>query len=70
MAVAKAIDKQTVSPSNYQAAPLNNASSIKKNSSIKQKISEQQTTATAVEATDIFADMLADLADEVLNQHE
>jgi hypothetical protein len=67
---AKAIDKQTVSPSNYQAAPLNNASSIKKNSTIKQKISEQQTTATAVEATDIFADMLADLADEVLNQHE
>ena len=70
IAETKAIDKQTVSPSNYQAAPLNNASSIKKNSPIKQKSSDQQTTATAVEATDIFADMLADLADEVLNQHE
>ena len=58
----KAIDKQTASPSDYQSAPLNN------DSSIKQKSSEQPT--AAVEVTDIFADMLADLADEVLNQHE
>ena len=68
IAETKAIDKQTASPSNYQPAPLNNDSSIKQNSIIKQKVSEQPT--AAVEATDIFADMLADLADEVLNQHE
>ena len=61
IAETKAIDKQTASPSNYQPAPLND------DSSIKQKSSEQPT--AAVEVTDIFADMLADMADEVLNQH-
>ena len=68
IAETKAIDKQTASPSNYQPSPLSNGSTIKQNSTIKQKGSEQPT--AAVEATDIFADMLADLADEVLNQHE
>lgn len=59
---AKAIDKQTVSSSSYQDVPLNN------NSTIKQKSSEQKTAAVA--DTDVFADMLADLASEVLNQQK
>ena len=62
MDTAKAIDSQTASSSNYQAAPLNN------DSTIKQKSSEQKTAAVA--DTDVFADMLADLASEVLNQQE
>lgn len=62
MDTAKAIDNQTVSSSSYQDVPLNN------NSTIKQKSSEQKTAAVA--DTDVFADMLADLASEVLNQQE
>ncbi|HSP85156.1 MAG TPA: hypothetical protein VLN09_05360 [Psychrobacter sp.] len=62
MDTAKAIDNQTVSSSSYQDVPLNN------NSTIKQKSSEQKTAAVA--DTDVFADMLADLANEVLNQQE
>ncbi|KAA0915927.1 hypothetical protein [Psychrobacter sp. ANT_WB68] len=61
---SKAIDNQNASASNYQAAPGNN------DSVIKQKSSEQNVTAATAKDTDIFADMLADLADEVLNQHE
>lgn len=60
----KAIDQQLSSPSDYQAALLSD--------NIEQKSSEQdsrkQKTATTVATnTDIFANMLADLADEVLN---
>jgi hypothetical protein len=62
MDTAKATDNQTVSSSSYQDVPLNN------NSTIKQKSSEQKTAAVA--DTDVFADMLADLASEVLNQQE
>lgn len=62
MDTAKATDNQTVSSSSYQDVPLNN------NSTIKQKSSEQKTAAVA--DTDVFADMLADLANEVLNQQE
>lgn len=62
MDTAKAIDNQTVSSSSYQDVPLNN------NSTVKQKSSEQKTVAVA--DTDVFADMLADLANEVLNQQE
>ncbi|AAZ18980.1 hypothetical protein Psyc_1129 [Psychrobacter arcticus 273-4] len=60
MDAAKAFDNQTASPSNYQAAPLNN------DRTIKQKSGEQKTAAVA--DTDVFADMLADLANEVLDQ--
>ena len=70
MAGAKAIDKQTASPSNYQAASADNRSAMKKNNATKKKNSAQQAPATVAKETDIFASMLADLADEVLNQYE
>jgi hypothetical protein len=60
MDTAKATDNQTVSSSSYQDVPLNN------NKTIKQNSSEQKTAAVA--DTDVFADMLADLANEVLDQ--
>ena len=65
MDAAKSIDSQTPPPSGYQAdqgAPLSN------DHIIKQKSSEQKVAAAS--DTDIFADMLADLANEVLNQQE
>lgn len=70
MAGAKAIDKQTASPSNYQAASADNRSAMKKDNATKKKNSAQQAPATVAKETDIFASMLADLADEVLNQYE
>ena len=61
-AMAKMIDNQPASPSNYPSANLDN-DSIANN-----KETEQKAIPVAREATDIFADMLADLADEVLHQ--
>ncbi|MDN5802176.1 hypothetical protein ACTXMK_06955 [Psychrobacter celer] len=62
---AKAIDIQPISPSNYPATPINNNDTNNRKSA-KQKAMPVATGATG--ATDIFADMLADLADEVLHQ--
>ena len=70
MAAAQAIDNQTASPSNYQTTALNDTNTIEKNNHIKQRSKEQNATADVEKDSDIFADMLADLADEVLNQHK
>ncbi|MGO2622541.1 MAG: hypothetical protein ACTH8Z_06155 [Psychrobacter sp.] len=59
---AKAIDIQPISPSNYPATPINN------NDTNNRKSAKQKAMPVATGATDIFADMLADLADEVLHQ--
>lgn len=59
---AKAIDIQPISPSNYPANPINN------NDTNNRKSAKQKAMPVATGATDIFADMLADLADEVLHQ--
>lgn len=59
-ASAKAIDNLPTSPSNYQPDAPN------ANDNAGQKSSEQPMTASA--KTDVFAQMLADLVDEVLHQ--
>lgn len=60
-AVAKTIDNQPTSTSNY-------SSTNSDNNNISNKGTEQKAMLVAGETTDIFADMLADLADEVLHQ--
>ncbi|SLJ84680.1 hypothetical protein [Psychrobacter sp. DAB_AL43B] len=60
--VAKTIDNQPTSPSNYPSTHPNN------DNTTGHKAPEQKAMPVAGEATDIFADMLADLADEVLHQ--
>ncbi|WP_296245586.1 MULTISPECIES: hypothetical protein [unclassified Psychrobacter] len=67
---ATATDRQVTFSSNYQAASSDNSSAVKENNSIKKKSSKQKTPATVAKDTDVFASMLADLAEEVLNQHE
>lgn len=58
----KAIDIQPISPSNYPATPINN------NNTNNRKSAKQKAMPVVTSVTDIFADMLADLADEVLHQ--
>lgn len=58
----KAIDNQPTSPSNYPSTPIDN------NDDQSLKGSKQKPIPVTAETTDIFADMLADLADEVLHQ--
>ena len=57
----KAIDNNLTSPSNEQPAPSNQNNTVShKNNSEKRLLTDSE--------TDVFADMLADLADEVLHQ--
>lgn len=58
-AATKTIDNQPSSPSNYLSALSSNDTTTHK---------EQETIAITKETTDVFSDMLADLADEVLHQ--
>ncbi|WP_372844276.1 hypothetical protein [Psychrobacter sp.] len=58
-AATKTIDNQPSSPSNYLSALVSNDTNAHQ---------EQETIAITQETTDVFSDMLADLADEVLHQ--
>lgn len=58
----KSIDIQPTSPSNYQAP------AVDKTHTEDQKATKQKANSVPTEAVDVFADMLADLADEVLHQ--
>ena len=63
-APTKTVDNQPSSASNYSPAPVSIDDSTNHESPV------QKDMPVVKEATDIFADMLADLASEVLNQHD
>lgn len=63
-ATAKTVDNQPSSASNYSPTAVNIDDSTNHKSPV------QKDMPVVEEATDIFADMLADLASEVLNQHD
>ena len=66
----QATDKQTAPISSDQTVASNDSSTSKKNTPIQQESSEPSTAAPVAKDADIFAHMLADLVDEVLNHQE
>lgn len=70
MTAAQAIEQQTALVSSYQAVASNDTSTNKENTPIQQESNEPSTAAPVVKDADIFAHMLADLVDEVLNHQE
>lgn len=70
MTAAQATEQQTALVSSYQAVASNDTSTNKENTPIQQESSEPSTAAPVVKDADIFAHMLADLVDEVLNHQE
>ena len=69
MAAAQATDKQNAPVSSYQVVS-NDASSNNENNPTQQESNEPSTAAPVAKDADIFAHMLADLVDEVLNHQE
>ena len=63
-ALAKIIDNQASSASNYSPAPANTDDATDHTNPVQKDMPALE------QAPDIFADMLADLASEVLNQHD
>ena len=69
MAATQATDKQNAPVSSFQVVS-NDASSNNENNPTQQKTNEPSTAAPVAKDADIFAHMLADLVDEVLNHQE
>lgn len=69
MAATQATDKQNAPVSSFQVVS-NDASSNNENNPTQQKTNESSTAAPVAKDADIFAHMLADLVDEVLNHQE